>query len=205
MWTPQAAPASSSALDGAPSPSWVPNPADVGAGLTISGYSITSTAGGAHRGVRGTVSQSSGVYLASYWPDTVGGHWAVGNDFVGIANASQSLATYLGSAGNNSVGWNTNGNVLYGNANIATVAPWRVGSRLDIAFVFASTKVYFRVNNGLWNDSSTATPGTDTGGIAVTGITGSVFPAVSINSTGLICHTQNALVYTASGATAPYG
>lgn len=195
--------ASGTAADAAPSPSWTPNPADAGSNLTVSGYKITSTSGTGSRGVRGTVSQSSGIFLASFWPDSAGGNWVNGADFIGLANASQSLSTYLGSSGGNSIGIRVSGQLIYNDVNGSTLAPWRVGARIDIAFVFASKKAYFRVGMGLWNDSDTATPLTDTGGIPTSSMSGAVFPAVSFETNGVICRTA-AIDFSASGAVAPW-
>jgi len=181
----------------APSPSWLPNAADAGANITVSGYTLTSTSGTSNRAARGTSSQSSGLWMWSFWPSPAGPNWVIGNEFVGLANASQSLSTYLGSSGN-SVGLRTSGVPIFNNVNLSTVGAYQVGSRVDIAYDFTNTKIYFRTDMGFWNGASGTDPATNTGGISVSGLTGALYPAISFNNDLVVCSAQ-AIPFAASG------
>ena len=140
------------------------NPADKGAGVTLSNSNLTMTmaAGGI---ARSTIGVTSGKW---YWEITRG----AGVDCVaGIANSSASLTVYLGSDAN---GWGyigSNGNKL----NNATSAAY--GSAYSSANVIG---VYLDMDAGTLEFLR----GNVSQGIAYTGLTGTIFAAGGTNNSG---------------------
>lgn len=103
------------------------NPADKGAGVTLSGGNLVASSSAGFRSVRATQGITSGKW---YWEVLLGGsgYW-----FVGVSNAAQSLSLYLASpdsTGRQSNGhyWNTTGS--YSDA-YEFVSGQRIGLALD--------------------------------------------------------------------------
>lgn len=96
----------------------------------------------------------------------------VSNDFlwIGVGNASYSIAAAPGNTGglNDSIGFYWGDNVRYGGSTIISgVGNNPVPSRLPIAIDAVNMRFWAKMSNGLWNNSGTADPATNVGGIDI--------------------------------------
>lgn len=97
----------------------------------------------------------------------------------GIANSATSFADnfYIGND-TNGLAYYGDGSIAYNNASILTgLSTLAVGDVIGIA-LDAGNKIWVRRNGGLWMNSGTANPATNTGGsVLAGGLTGTVYPA----------------------------
>jgi hypothetical protein len=143
----------------------------------------TSTAGSA--GVRTRRSLSGPSYFEAIITTLTG------TPLVGIANMNWDHSTALG-AGNNTIGYQPSGVVRNNNATLATIAAYVAGDRIGVAVDPANRLIWFRVNNGNWNNNVLNNPATGVGGIdysAIVGI-GNFAAAVSASITGTVWTTN---------------
>jgi hypothetical protein len=135
---------------------------------------------------------------------------AVGSGDNGIALATKfaSLTTYFGVDGN-SLSHHRDGRLIYGNSTVGSLLSYAVGDVMDYAVDYPNRVFWYRKNGGNWNNSGTADPATNTGGIAfpsgfpgVSGLTAakaSLFPAVQLNNgaspTGASMSVQQTATY----------
>ena len=99
---------------------------------------------------------------------------------IGIANANVALTNYLG-AGTSSIALYNNGVVYTNDTDLQEVNNIVAGDHVDVAVDRLNDLLWFRVNNDLWNADGAADPTTGTGGIDISGITGAVYPAVTLS------------------------
>lgn len=104
-----------------------------------------------------------------------------GSAGVGLANASQSSAdgAFLGESGSNSLGWFADGTAFLNNATVGTWATFAQGNRLRLAVDRMNNKIWGAVGTGNWNNSGTDNPETNSGGVSISAITGTLFVALS--------------------------
>jgi hypothetical protein len=165
------------------------DPATASSALVLSNGNLTGTAGSsADQGARSIASHTSGKFFFSI----------VVNDStsaIGIVDSSQSLTTggfFLGDSVH-SAGYFTSGNVWNQSTIHGTIGTFGAGNVVDAAWDIGAANIWFRVNGGNWNNSGTADPATNTGGIPVV-ITGPAsFAAVELEgaSTGVSAFTAN--------------
>lgn len=159
-----------------PSEAW--NPADKGADITLTNADLTATRGaaGGWQTVRGLVSKAAGKW---YFEVTLVEDSA-SSAIVGICTAALSLTTFTGNAAA-SVGFQSNG-VVHVNAvsGVHTNPILPEGATAAVAFDLTNNRIWYRQLGGNWNNSPTADPATNTGGIAITA--GTYFPAVSLTA-----------------------
>jgi hypothetical protein len=158
------------------------NPSDKSTNVVLaSGNLAASTATNTNEGVRSTSSKASGakVYFEVSWGNSTGG-----NNGCGIATASASLTT-LASAG-------TGGAIVYNSGTIyinGTTSGINIGiiqlSTICFAIDLVNNRFWARKGAGNWNNSGTANPATNTGGIDISGLFASTaaFGAATFNST----------------------
>ena len=159
----------------APAGSW--SATDKGAGIVLSNNNLTagiSTTLGADQTGRGTTSYSTGKYYFEITRTIEGG-----GAETGFANASASTATWLSNSANG-LTVNDSGSVYTNNVLVATVASSTTGDTLRFYLDLTNRTFWVTVNGGLPNNSGTANPDTNTGGISFSGLTGAVFPALSV-------------------------
>lgn len=114
-----------------------------------------------------------------------------GTPQVGIAGPSWDNSTALGT-GANTIGYQPSGAVRTNNATLQTIAAYVAGDRIGVAVDPAARLIWFRVNNGNWNNSGAANPATGVGGIDFSATTvniGTATPAVSASITGTVWTT----------------
>ena len=87
------------------------------------------------------------------------------------------------------IGYLPSGAVQVNGVTLQTISAYAAGNRIDMAINPLNRLVWFRVSGGNWNNSGTADPATDTGGIdyssALTG-GGTLVPAVYASLTGTV-------------------
>ena len=111
--------------------------------------------------VRSTTSKASGKYYAEFT-------YSAGNaGFVGvalgIANANAVLSGTILGGNANGVGLENDGYLYYSNLSPNIHVPINVGHVIGMAVDFSTKKIWYRVDNGLW-DNTTDDPATNTGG-----------------------------------------
>jgi hypothetical protein len=156
------------------------NPLD--SGMVLSSANLTTTTGSsANTIVRATIGVTSGKW---YWEVTQG---TANEVLIGVANSSASLAQYLGQNVN---GWaydSGNGSKYNNGVGSAYGATWTTNDVIGIALdITAGTIVFYKNNTSQ--------------GTAFTGLTGTLFPAVSagVASTAMtINFGQQPFTYTA--------
>jgi len=123
------------------------------------------------------------------------------SDSFGIANFNESYWSPIWPGGSPlSLGWSA-ATVFNNSASIATIATLVAGI-VGCAFDLIDHLIYFRNTNGLWNNSGTANPVTNTGGIAIpsTVYTGGVYPVAKLQTladTGNVGFAASSWVYPA--------
>lgn len=101
----------------------------------------------------------------------------------------------------NSISYNpSSGQVRYAGGGIATIMTATTSDRICMAWEASTHKVWWRVNNGNWNNSGTDNPATSTGGYSNFNPGGAVLPAYEVfGSTASITayFSQTSWLYTA--------
>jgi hypothetical protein len=158
--------------------------------ITLSGSDLIGTVGASanYNSVRATTQQLKGgsgkVYFEFEWLSFTDS----GEEGVGIATRSAALD---GSATNNWIGWDANSVGWYPDGgvrgpsgavnNIQTITTTQTGC---VAIDFANSTIWFRTNAGNWNNSGTANPVTNTGGISFSALSGQVLPMMTTGFSG---------------------
>jgi hypothetical protein len=160
------------------------NGSDKAAEITLTNGGLTATNNrvsfnGTHYAVRATSGKSTGkwVFRARFTD------FESSSDVsIGLANATHSLSTYIGAAGSNSVGFRASGLVHLNGASLGTMEAAVVGEYTDIAADLDNDKLWVRIVGGSnnWNDGVGEDPATNTGGVSIAALTGTVYPACSL-------------------------
>ena len=128
---------------------------------------------------RATVSFASGKYYVEYHIDAntpvSGGDYAYLG--VGVANTSMALNEFLGNFSNHSLGYFP-GKPGFLPAAV-TPAAGVVGNTIGVAYDFTNKAMWVAINGGNWNNSSSASPATNTGGVSFSSAAGPYFAAIS--------------------------
>jgi hypothetical protein len=124
---------------------------------TLSGGSLITTSTGAG-GVAVSRLAQGNIYC-ELTPTTI-----TGTPEVGFWTSNGLQSTALSNA-LSSIGYRGSGAVLVNNVTVTTIATWIANNRIDMALNPAAHLVWFRVAGGNWNNSGTADPATNTGGI----------------------------------------
>lgn len=99
---------------------------------------------------------------------------------VGFANSSESLTAFTGTSSPTNAGATSEGGTYFdtdsANAGFTTLPSAAIaGDTICVALDSSVNKIWFRKNNGIWNNSAPADPATNTGGLDFTIQAGSVF------------------------------
>lgn len=104
---------------------------------------------------------------------------------VGLASWIFSHTAAVLGTGTQNVVYNSNGQVRFNNTTLTTIAPFAENDVVSVAYHQALGLVWFRVNNGSWNNDGLANPETFVGGIDVVALSGGrTVPAASFSVTG---------------------
>lgn len=172
------------------------NSSDKTSGITLgsSNTEATSSASG-QQAVRGTASESSGQL---YFEVKMA---AISTSFTaGLANSTFSLSgTVLGADGNGVAFYPThltcilNGTTEFSNASHSDVSQYVVGFAVDLSnkkLWITSSEMQAVYGSSAWNNSSTASPSSGTGGIDISGISGALFPCFSTDNNGDVAYLR---------------
>lgn len=142
------------------------NPSDKSANITLSGGNLTVGATtNTSDGVRSTTRQTVGkVYFEIDWTGATGGDTGCG-----VATNLASL-TSVGSAASNAAICFASGNIWVNGTSTGTTLSALSSSTVCVAVDLANRRIWFRKDGGLWNNSGTANPTTNTGGLDISGV-----------------------------------
>jgi hypothetical protein len=153
------------------------NPAFKNTNLTLSNGNLTAAnnATGGFFSVGSTVSESSGLFYCEF---TIGP--SPTNSVVGIVNSSFAVSTAIFVGDDpNGIGFVSSGAVKINASTVSTIQTFTNGNVVSMAVDFTHQMIWFRTNAGNWNNSGTANPATNSGGISFSSVTGPNFPAVT--------------------------
>ena len=142
------------------------DPANKGAGITLSGGDLiaTKSSGTGWQMARATAGKTTGkYYFEATWNEFSG-------SFVGIGLGDQdaSVNNFFGADGNGLIVIN-NGEVYAIGALLTTIQTSAEGQVSGFAFDADAKLVWMRTNGGNWNNNGSANPATGVGGIAFPG------------------------------------
>lgn len=132
------------------------------AGITLSGGNLVATIASGTSNVLASRTCSG----LNYGQFTVGAS-LTGNLCVGLANRSYNTAagTLLGTD-SMSLGYKQDGTVRCNNVLLATIQTFAAAAVIDVAYNPLAQLIWFRTNNGNWNNNAANDPATNTGGIS---------------------------------------
>lgn len=175
------------------------NPSDKGANIVLSGGNLSYTQGGQGI-VRATIGKSSGKW---YWEvkNTSGTNHL---NCIGIANSSAALGSFLGidAGGWGHLSTNSNNNGIY-HSN-APLTPDHTATYVNNDIIMCALDmgagIWWIGINGVWETNTSnvvGNPSAGTGGM-VTGLTGTIYPAVgdNTNSAATVNFGASAFSYT---------
>lgn len=172
------------------------------AGVTLSGGSLTATitSGTSQVGASRTVSGPV------YFEVTIGAS-LTGSMSVGLVNGQYNMAggTLLG-ADLNGIGYQNGGAVKINAATISTIMTFTAGDRIGVAYNPQTALIWFRKNNGNWNNDviGNQNPVGNVGGISLATMTaGRLFPA--LGATTVTPNQAGTAAFTTFTDTAPTG
>jgi hypothetical protein len=141
---------------------------------------LNSTSGGWTL-VRGTTGYTTGKYYfeAKFINNTDGSNGDLG---VGVIDGSADMHDYIGHDAHQYGWFPISGNILYNAGTLSTIQTAVAGNTLCVAVDYGAKLIWFRTNNGNWNNSGTANPATGTGGISFSGLSGTMYPAISCSN-----------------------
>jgi hypothetical protein len=88
-----------------------------------------------------------------------------GTPGVGLINMAYSFGVLALGTTVNSISYNSDGTVKINNVTLATISAWTTGDVVCVAFHPGLKLIWFRVNNGSWNNDGSANPATFVNGI----------------------------------------
>ena len=149
-----------------------------GGNLTATSTGTTSADQGAH--VAGTSGKTTGKYYFEMQNTGVGG-LAGGNSGMAVGTTA-STYTNMGNTATTGVEAYRSGNIWANGSNTGINIGALGGSVVGMAVDLDNRRVWFRLGSGIWNNSGTANPATNTGGITIPA--GTMVPFVTFGSTG---------------------
>jgi hypothetical protein len=171
------------------------DPANTGAGASLSGGNLILTWSSANASSRSLVNHSTGKF---YLEATFGGSMNAGFSEVGIANSSQSMSSGQlgGSLNSGAMGFGdgcfyTNG--ICRGADGTSAA----GSVISMAIDIGANLIWYRLGCGTWNGNVASDPATGTMGFDTSAVTGPYYAAghVETNSNSVITFNFGATAY----------
>jgi hypothetical protein len=164
-----------------PSATTTLDPANTGAPISLSNGNLTATTNGSDGAIsRSIASHSTGKY---YREITITSATYV-LDAVGLNGGETLTGQFIGQSGGiGYLGQLTPPNIYTGDAPVASIPDWANTNVVSEATDLTNGNVYWRVNCGNWNNSGTANPATNTGGITTSGVTLPVYAAVGLGAT----------------------
>ena len=157
------------------------NPKDSGTGNSFSNNNMkVSGSGSSPYTVRTNTSKSTGKFYVEYTCNAIDN--SNGGTFLGVATSAAGLNNSY--VGQDAYGWgwySQSGTKFNSATSTAYGSSYNTGDVLGIALNMTDGKVYFS-KNGVWQNSGT--PGGAETGFAFSGLSGSIFVAVALNTVG---------------------
>jgi hypothetical protein len=150
------------------------NPSDKNANITLSSSNsvATNTAFSWHA-VRAVAGKSSGKWAFRVTP-TIGVTPEVN---IGIGTSSAALSGGAIGTDNNAYGYaGGNGSIYKNGAILATYQAYASGQTVDVCADLDNNRLWVRRAGGNWNNSGTADPATNTGGLDISALAGTKYP-----------------------------
>ncbi len=149
--------------------------------LDVSNLVVTGVSATANTSARSTVAYSAGKFFCEFSANNI-----ASQSGVGICNATQGVGTSI-AASLNAIGYMADGTVKINSVTVSTLTSFVTGDIIDMAVDFDNNSIWFRKNNGTWNNSGTANPGGNVGGISLSTLNaGPYFAAVEVVGTDKI-------------------
>lgn len=157
------------------------NPSDKEANFALSGGNLTVTRSGGTAtwgGIRATYARDAAT-ANHYFQFTAGNS----EQMIGVANASENITTahFIGGTVNGWSHYSSAGKKINNNVQTAYGVTWTTGDK--IGCLLKNGKLYFR-KNGTWMNGADIAAET---GWAFSGLTGPLFPAMSLFANGTVC------------------
>jgi SPRY domain len=168
------------------------NPSDKSANIALSNGNLTATPSGASvTSVRGFVPQASKFYFEVTCSTNV-----TGGSGIGIASSTANLgmiwtnclqAAFVSPS-------STTGNIFVNSTTaVANLGGFAVNDIVCVAADLTNKRIWFRKNGGNWNNSGTANPATNVGGIDISVVFASVpaYPLATFAASVVLSRTAN--------------
>jgi hypothetical protein len=151
--------------------------------VTLSNFNLTATGAGSassNVGVRGTTGRTTGKYYVEFTVAPGGANFSSSfNTAVGALTLAGDMANWVGGGALLGTGCFAQAGHIYVNGTSGTNqisgGIWLSGDIICMALDLVNQNVWYRRNNGTWNNSGTANPATNTGGITL----GTVFTSAA--------------------------
>lgn len=155
-------------LPAAASTTW--NSADKSSSINLSNGDLTATSieGASNNSVRTVAGKSSGKYYCEFSSLVAGS-----GVFIGLANSSlpiEATSDFPGADADGVGYYSVLGQVFLDSGSIGTIVTYTTGDLIDMALDLDNERIWFRKNNGNWNNSGAANPATNTGGFDISGL-----------------------------------
>ena len=176
------------------------NASDKSADITLSNGNLTATAGGSgYDSVRATQGLSSGKWYWEFKYTTVSSADAMW----GVANSTMNLNNYVGIDADGWGNYMPTGNKLHAGANTAYGTAQVVNDTLMVALDMDNGKIWYG-KNCTWFNSGDPAAGTNPAFTSADGITGTLYPTMSLTNPNVTVGTAN-FGASAFGCTPPTG
>jgi hypothetical protein len=157
------------------------------AGVTLTSNNLVATADNVAAGDFGVGLANKNITTGNLiYLELVAGTYGSNTQYgVGVGNASITInpSDWLG-FDSNSLGFFADGRVIC-SSTLTTLTGYSPADVVCLAIDFTHGTIWRRINSGQWNDSGTADPSTNTGGISTT-VTGDLYPAYGLHNNGSI-------------------
>lgn len=157
------------------------DPLNTGSGVTLSNLNLTAkkTTGGIQwRMSRTVVGKTAGKFYMEATFDELTGSF-IG---IGLGDGTAAVSNFYG-ADTHGLLLANNGQVFTGGAVLTTIQTTAEGAIVGVAIDIDNRRIWFRTNGGNWNNSGTANPATNTGGIAFNaGMTGTFYVGAGVQT-----------------------
>jgi hypothetical protein len=167
------------------------NPSDKSSNITLTNANLranpTTTADG---GVRSTTSQTSG---AKFYFEVTGNGTGGTNTGCGITTSASALGSIGSAAASSALVFQNSGNIWINGSN-TSVSVGAIGTgTVSFAIDLANARLWIRRSGGNWNNSGTANPATNTGGLSISALfpTNPAFAVATFNTSTAFNYTVN--------------
>jgi hypothetical protein len=169
------------------------NPSDKTSAITLSGGNLTASAtAGGNQGVRSTRGQLGG----KFYFEALCSNTTAQNIGPGVVNPTVALSTFTGNVVGGAAIINSSGAIFVNGSNVGSVgSAVSAGQTLCFAVDLVNYRLWARINAGNWNNSGTANPATNTGGLDIS----------AVFSSSVACHAVFGTTNGSNACTANFG